>query len=153
MNIYSVEVMIAATVYVAAKDEADAVEQVKTFHMDGGELRTGDEFIEGLPVSGARYSDPGFPEISISPAVTLYAEDLTAYFVEEVEDFEFDCNQAISEGWGIFESTERGWHIEKDDESTIFATDDDAVTHVHAQATMGSEYHAAALAWIEEHNE
>lgn len=84
-NIYSVEIMIAATVYVVAKDEADAVQQVQAFHMDDGEMRSGDELIEGLPVSGARYDDPDFPPISISPAVTVHAEDLTAYFVEEVE--------------------------------------------------------------------
>lgn len=89
--IYSVEIMIAATVYVVAKDEADAVQQVQAFHMDGGEMRTGDEFIEGLPVSGARFGGPDFPTISISPAVTVHAENLKAFFVEEAVEPAEDC--------------------------------------------------------------
>lgn len=85
-NIYSVEIMIAATVYVVADDETDAVTQVRQFHMDGGEMSTrNNEFIDGMPVSNARYGDENFPAISISPAVTIHAENLSAEFVEECE--------------------------------------------------------------------
>jgi hypothetical protein len=85
-SIYSVEITIAATVYVVAASEAEAVEQVKAFHMDGGELRTGDEFIDGLPVSGASFDHPDFPDISMSPAITVYAEATRADLEDELPD-------------------------------------------------------------------
>jgi hypothetical protein len=85
-KVFSADIMVCMTVYVVAETEEDACKQVQAFHGEGGEMRTGDEFISGLPVSEARYSDPDFPDISISPAVTVYAEDLTAYFVEEIEE-------------------------------------------------------------------
>lgn len=65
---------------------------------------------------------------------------------------EFDCSFAICEGWGIFEKGGK-WEIEKDDESAIFETDDDADTHVKAQANMGSQYHQDALNWLAFANE
>jgi hypothetical protein len=85
-SIYSVEITIAATVYVVAASEAEAVEQVKAFHMDGGELRTGDEFIDGLPVSGVSFDHPDFPDISMSPAITVYAEATRADLEDELDD-------------------------------------------------------------------
>ena len=73
-------------------------------------------------------------------------------YITRLTGEEFDCNQAMSEGWGIFESTEHGWHIEKDDESNEFADDEAAINWVYAKAAMGSKYHADALAWIEDNN-
>lgn len=154
-SIYSVEIMLAATVYVVAENEADAVQQVQAFHMDGGEMSTrNNEFIAGLPVSGARYDDPDFPEISISPAVTVYAENLAASHVEDIsEDDSFDNGRAFEEGWGIFQASGDGrYYIDADDEAPsrmfVGAADD----YVQHRADEGSLYHKAALEWIEAHN-
>ena len=65
---------------------------------------------------------------------------------------EFECDLAITEGWGIFQTGQR-WEIERDDEQDVFASDDDAETHVKAQATLGSQYHQDALNWLKLANE
>lgn len=71
---------------------------------------------------------------------------------EPIDDGLFDCTQAITEGWGIFESVEHGWHIEKDDDSDIFPSDEEAAIWVYDQAQFDSAYHKAALAWLEQAN-
>lgn len=83
--IFSVEITIAATVYVLAEDEDEAIRAVRAFDQNSGELPAHSEIIDGLPVSGARFGDPDFPTISISPAITVHASDCDAYFVEEVD--------------------------------------------------------------------
>lgn len=103
-KVFSVDIMVCMTVYVTAETEEDACKQVQAFHGEGGELRKDEEFISGLPVSEARYSDPDFPDISISPAVTVHAENLTAYFVEEIEEDEdadnpFDPESPEGRAW------------------------------------------------------
>lgn len=81
--IYSVNVMICATIYVVAESEDDATQQVQAFHMDGGTLSNDDEIIDGVPVSGMEFNNPNFPEISMSPAVTVYAENLSAEYADD----------------------------------------------------------------------
>ncbi len=150
MAIFSVEIRVAATVYVVAETEEEAINTVKEFDQTGGELPTGIEFIDGLPVSGARYNDPGFPDISISPAVTIYASGLTAYFVEESG---FDCDRAFTEGWGIFQASGDGqWYIDSDDEAESKSFIGTALEYVEYRAQQGSEYHRDALEWVEEVN-
>lgn len=85
-KIFSVDIMIAATVYVVADDTDSALRAVHAFDQHGGEFRTGTEFIEGLPVSSAHYGDPDFPAISLSPAVTVHANDSYICEVEEIEE-------------------------------------------------------------------
>jgi hypothetical protein len=86
MKIFSVEIAIAATVYVTAESEDEAVRKVRAFNNHGGEFRTELEFIEGLPVSSARFGSPNFPEISISPAVTVHSDSQEAYLVDDEDD-------------------------------------------------------------------
>jgi hypothetical protein len=59
--------------------------------------------------------------------------------------------RACAEGWGIFDSDERGPEIQADAESDIYVRDgeshdDEARGFVERQAALGSEYHKAALA-------
>lgn len=56
--------------------------------------------------------------------------------------------QAVAEGWGIFWSDARGWEIQRVDHCGTFDSDEDAVAHVKARATAGSEYHQACLRFL-----
>jgi len=58
----------------------------------------------------------------------------------------FNQARALSEGWCIMNSDNRGAEIQRDDQSEVlFATDADAVAYVKEQASNGSFYHAVAL--------
>lgn len=71
MTLYCAEITIAATVYVQAKNKTEAKKMIRELHHDISE----DGFSE--LISGARFDDPDLPEISLSPAMTLYADKLT----------------------------------------------------------------------------
>lgn len=66
MNLYSVELRLAATAYVKAESPEEALERAKTLIGDPLELESDDETI-----SGRKYDDPELPEVSLSPAMTI----------------------------------------------------------------------------------
>jgi hypothetical protein len=66
VNLYSIDIKVVATAYVKANSEEEAREKAKGLHMDGLEV-SGDPLI-----SERRYDDPELPEISLSPAMTIY---------------------------------------------------------------------------------
>ena len=51
------------------KSQAEAISKVKA--LAGKGIDTENSADADVPVSGARYNDPGLPEISLSPAMTL----------------------------------------------------------------------------------
>lgn len=60
----------------------------------------------------------------------------------------YDYRLAFEEGWGIFDSDERGIEIERIDEAERFSCDDEALAWVAAHATNGSEFHQRALRYV-----
>lgn len=70
MNVYSVEIKICGTVYVKARSEAEAIEEVRKLDGAGIELAE-DDGLE-LPITGKNYDDPDLPDVSMSPAMTVY---------------------------------------------------------------------------------
>lgn len=52
-----------------------------------------------------------------------------------------DTFTALSEGWMVF----NGCEIQRDDETGLFATDDDAIEHVRRLAAEGSHTHMLAI--------
>jgi hypothetical protein len=69
MKLYRQDVRICGMVYVKAKSQAEAISKVKA--LAGKGIDTENSADADVPVSGARYNDPGLPEISLSPAMTL----------------------------------------------------------------------------------
>jgi hypothetical protein len=55
-----------------------------------------------------------------------------------------DQEQAVNEGWAIFNRPERG-EIQRDDEAAVFASDEEAIAFVTKSALGGSGFHARAL--------
>lgn len=88
MNVYGVEIKICATAYVKARSEAEAIEEVRK--LDGTFLELQEDDGNDPPISNRRYDDPSLPDISISPAMTVYGpwdQDATAEVVaEDVEE-------------------------------------------------------------------
>lgn len=61
---------------------------------------------------------------------------------------QFDNGQAVREGWDVFETTPTGapLQIQRNDESTSFDSDAEALAFVFNSAFDGSDYHKTALA-------
>ncbi|MFB2553934.1 hypothetical protein [Ensifer soli] len=76
-NIYSADIMICATVYVRAATREQALQSIA--NMDRGlELR------EGGIISGRGYDDPRLPDLSLSPAMTVYPPSPSEIDLEQV---------------------------------------------------------------------
>jgi hypothetical protein len=72
-----------------------------------------------------------------------------------MDDPFFDNSQAVREGWSIFDcsgSDNGRWQLQKCDDSDKCSTDLVAWDHVRTAADAGSEYHASALKFLEQHN-
>lgn len=70
MPLYRIDVEVAATAYIVADNEADALEMARTqFTQTGGELPLGD-VADGVVIDGGEFN-PTMPEVSLSPAVTF----------------------------------------------------------------------------------
>ena len=68
MNLYSTGILIAATVYIKAENEAQALEKLKAA---GYTEREGAFFdFDGEAISGHNFENPELPEISLSPMMT-----------------------------------------------------------------------------------
>lgn len=65
-KLYSVDIKIIGTAYIKAGSAKQAREMARNLKMEGLEV-SGDPLISGL-----EYSHPDLPEISLSPAMTLY---------------------------------------------------------------------------------
>ena len=70
---------------------------------------------------------------------------------------EYDCTQAIEEGWTISAVYGAGngdnWRLERLDCREVFPSDEAAWAHVVKQALGGSDYHARALKWLKKHQQ
>lgn len=68
MPVYSIEVQVAATAYIRAKNPAEAMEKAKALKDSSPDiLDSGGD----VPVSGARLDSSDLPEVSLSPAMTI----------------------------------------------------------------------------------
>ena len=70
MNLYSIDMQVAATAYVKAGSEAEALRKVASIH--GTCLNLEDPNQSDVPISSAGYVDPDLPEVSFSPVMTIY---------------------------------------------------------------------------------
>jgi hypothetical protein len=74
MTLYRIEMAVAATAYVKAKNKQEAIE--KALALSNTFLTVAetphDDTAEGeIAISGASFDWPGLPEISLSPAMTI----------------------------------------------------------------------------------
>ena len=66
----------------------------------------------------------------------------------------FDNTQAMAEGWGISHclgSKDGPWQLQKIDEQEVFEKDDEAWSFVLWKVAEGSEYHIAAIQFLQDH--
>lgn len=59
-----------------------------------------------------------------------------------------DQEVALNEGWGVFDNSDHGLRIERDDGSQRFSSDCDAIAYVEQRAERGNALALAALAFI-----
>ena len=69
MKLYQVDVTIAATAYIKAESETDAIRKAR--QLIGGTLEVQDGKYDGVEVSGLSYDNPELPDTSLSPAMTI----------------------------------------------------------------------------------
>lgn len=73
MNVYSIDVKVYATAYIKAETEQDArkiAEELKGYALELPEGGAGD-----LEISGMQLDNPDLPDVSLSPAMTVYGPD------------------------------------------------------------------------------
>jgi hypothetical protein len=68
-KIYRVDVQIAGTAYVKADSVEDALNKIAT--LNGSALEVAEQDGE-LAICGRRFNDARLPELSLSPAMTIY---------------------------------------------------------------------------------
>jgi len=72
MTVYSLDVVIHATLYVKAEDRNDLSRKINSLSSpDLIELHLMEQDAGGMEICGKRYNDPDLPEVSLSPAMTL----------------------------------------------------------------------------------
>ncbi|TPJ51772.1 MULTISPECIES: hypothetical protein [unclassified Mesorhizobium] len=84
MNLYSIELKIAATAYIKAVDEEQAL--AAAMDMVGNGIELSEDLCAGIPITGRRFDDEDLPEVSLSPAMTidsLWSPDTTPDLAEE----------------------------------------------------------------------
>jgi hypothetical protein len=84
MNVYSIDVMIAATAYIKADSPEEAMAKVAA-HLVNQEMVVA-QYADGTGIiSGRRFSDPALPDVSLSPAMTIHGpwEGQKLYLMEE----------------------------------------------------------------------
>ncbi len=69
MNVYRREVMICATAYIKASSPEAADKTLRGIEIKGLEV-TG--WRGDVPISGAMFTDPALPKISLSPSMTIH---------------------------------------------------------------------------------
>lgn len=70
MNVYSITIQIAATAYIKADNEAEALAKANALNLRALELPTG--YLGEVAISGLRFDNPHLPEVSLSPAMTMH---------------------------------------------------------------------------------
>jgi hypothetical protein len=96
MAVWSLDLRVCATAYIVADTAEEAREKLKAhFATHEGErleilgLEVGEGCAQDFEISGAAYDDDDLPEISLSPAMTVYApswEELPTYSGGDEED-------------------------------------------------------------------
>ncbi|MEY3083681.1 MAG: hypothetical protein RJA94_3666 [Pseudomonadota bacterium] len=69
MNVYRIEVKVAATMYVKASSEAEARRFARNFDKTGVQIDGNETYV---PVSGKVFDDPDLPVVSLAPWGELY---------------------------------------------------------------------------------
>lgn len=75
MSIYRIEAQAAVTLYVRARNKAEAL---RLAHDTRGGCAFADASDQGVAFSGLQFDDPDLPIISLSPALTITGVDDTA---------------------------------------------------------------------------
>lgn len=70
MNVYSIDIRVAATAYIKASSRAEAIAKARGLHGDC--LNVEDPAQSDVEISARRYDDPDLPEVSLSPVMTLW---------------------------------------------------------------------------------
>lgn len=75
-KVFSIDVWICATAYIRADNEREAAQIARDMHMTTLELPTGIDITTGdddpIEISGAQLDSEALPDVSLSPAMTLY---------------------------------------------------------------------------------
>ena len=71
MTLYRIEVTLAATAYVQAESEEDAIAKTKRMAQGSPDIEAAAEF----DFCDLQFDDPDLPEWSLSPAMTLLESD------------------------------------------------------------------------------
>lgn len=74
MAIFQTEIMICATAYVQAATAEEAHAKLAAYHLTGAEVADG-EIGEGISVCGSPFNSDELPEVSLSPAMTIYIQN------------------------------------------------------------------------------
>jgi hypothetical protein len=82
MTVYSIGVIIHATMYIKAENPEEAY--AKARDMRDTVLELAEDDTTSPPISGKKYDDPDLPEISLSPAMTV-ADPEPMEFMEEAD--------------------------------------------------------------------
>lgn len=80
MNVYRIEVKVAATMYVKASGEKEARRFAEDFDCTTVQFGENETVV---PVSGRMFDDPDLPIVSISPVGTLYVGKMKTVTVAE----------------------------------------------------------------------
>lgn len=83
MNVYRIDVTLAATAYVKAESVNEAKLLVR--NLEGRALEVQETGDCEVRISGARYDSPTLPEVSLSPAMTVLRPVVSNSRVELVE--------------------------------------------------------------------
>lgn len=99
MNLYSTGILIAATVYIKAENEAQALEKLKAASYT--EALVQDFTFEGDIISERQFDNPRLPDVSLSPVMTcmgLQGDDGNMTKLAEFSLAAEDVPEVISEG-------------------------------------------------------
>lgn len=80
MNVYRIEVKVAATMYVKASSEKEAKRFAEDFDCTSVQIGENETLV---PVSSKMFDDPDLPIVSLSPAGTLYVGKMKTVTVAE----------------------------------------------------------------------
>lgn len=94
MALYRTDIWIAATAYVQADSAEEAAEMVNTLDMCGFDLDEQMLDLDGVEISGKRFDDPDLPELSLSPAVSVYTRNMRGQMFDQPKIAADDMEEA-----------------------------------------------------------
>jgi hypothetical protein len=68
------------------------------------------------------------------------------------EEYDWITSQSEPEGWAIFDSTEHGLQIQRDDDACVFLDDESVWRHLEARLRRGDQLAVRAFAYIARYN-